>query len=66
MAKKTKGKRQNWAVAVDHAMHADISALAEEYSATLGFRVSRTAVIRMSLTALRYLRDRKAARNAKR
>jgi hypothetical protein len=46
-------------------MHKVITALSKEYTASMGYPVSRTTVIRMSLTALMHLRDRKAARNAK-
>jgi hypothetical protein len=62
---KKKPVRVNCAVAVGDDMHKQITALAKEYTASMGFHVSRTTVIRMSLTALLYLRDRKAARNAK-
>jgi len=62
---KKKPVRVNCAVAVGVDMHKQITALAEEYTASMGYHVSRTTVIRMSLTALLYLRDRKAARNVK-
>lgn len=62
--KKKKATRVNCAVAVGAEMHKVITALSKEYTASMGYPVSRTMVIRMSLTALMYLRDRKAARNA--
>lgn len=57
-------KRQNHAVALDAEMHAEITALADQYSRTLGFRISRTSVIRMALTAFKLHRERAARRHA--
>ena len=50
--------RRGVTVSVDPQTHAEISELAESYSKQWGKFVSKTDIVRMGLTAMRWLRSR--------